>query len=79
MKDEAISSPVAVYNDNGDAWIVQGDQGGNLTLLNARTGSVRCTLNLGGAIEASPAVYKNYLVIGTCSKSNASMYAIKIE
>ena len=79
LKDESISSPVAVYNDNGDAWIVQGDQGGNLTLLNARTGSVRCTLNLGGAIEGSPAVYKNYLVVGTCSKNNASMYGIEIK
>ena len=79
MKDEAISSPVAVYNDKGDAWIVQGDEGGNLTMLNARTGSVRCTLNLGGPIEASPAVYKNYLVIGTCGRNNASMYCLKIE
>ena len=79
MKDESVSSPVAVYNDQGDAWIVQGDQGGNLTLLNARTGSVRCTLNLGGAIEGSPAVYKDYLVIGTCSKNNASMYGIRIQ
>ncbi len=79
MKDESISSPVAVYNSNGEAWIVQGDQGGNLTLLNARTGSVRYTLNLGGPIEASPAVYRNYLVIGTCGKSNACMYGIRIE
>jgi outer membrane protein assembly factor BamB len=79
MKDESISSPVAVYNDSGDAWIVQGDQGGNLTLLNARTGSARCTLNLGGPIEASPAVYKNYLVIGTCGKTGASMFGIEIK
>ena len=79
MADEAISSPVAVYNANGDAWIIQGDMGGNLTMLSARTGSVRNTLNLGGAIEGSPAVYKNYLVVGTCSKDNANMYGIRIE
>ena len=79
LKDEAVSSPVAVYNEYGDAWIIQGDQGGNLTMLNARTGSVRSTLNLGGAIEGSPAVYKNYLVVGTCSKNNANMYGIRIE
>ena len=79
LKDEAVSSPVAVYNEFGDAWIIQGDQGGNLTMLNARTGEVRNTLNLGGAIEGSPAVYRNYLVVGTCSKDNACMYGIRIE
>ena len=79
LKDEAVSSPVAVYNETGDAWIVQGDQGGNLTLLNARTGSVRSTINLGGAIEGSPAVYRNTLVVGTCSRDNACMYGIRIE
>lgn len=79
MKDESVSSPVAVYNDNGDAWIIQGDQGGNLTMLNARTGAVKSTINLGGPIEGSPAVYKDYLVVGTCGKSNANMYCLKIE
>ena len=28
--DEAISSPVAVYDARGEAWIIQGDEGGNL-------------------------------------------------
>ncbi len=79
LTSEAVSSPVAVYNDNGDAWIIQGDQGGNLTMMDGRTGAVRNTLNLGGAIEGSPAVYKNYLVVGTCSKDNAYMYGIRIE
>ena len=79
LASEAVSSPVAVYNENGDAWIIQGDEGGNLTMLNARTGSVRNTLNLGGSIEGSPAVYKNYLVVGTCSRDNAYMYGIRIE
>ena len=79
MKDDSISSPVAVYNEKGDAWIVQGDQGGNLTMLDARTGAVKSTVNLGGPIEASPAVYKEYLVVGTCGKTNACMYCLKIE
>ena len=79
LTDEAISSPVAVYDERGEAWIIQGDEGGNLTMLYGRTGEVRSTLNLGGAIQGSPAVYKSYLVVGTCSKSNASMYCIKIN
>ena len=79
MKDESISSPVAVYNEKGDAWIIQGDEGGNLTMLNARTGAVKSTINLGGPIEASPAVYKDYLVVGTCGKNSANMVCVKIE
>ena len=76
---ESVSSPVAVYNSQGDAWIIQGDAGGDVTMLEARTGRVVTALNLGGAIEGSPAVYKNYLVIGTCSKDNSYMYGILIE
>ena len=79
LTDEAISSPVAVYDEHGEAWIIQGDEGGNLTMLSGRTGEVRSTINLSGAIQGSPAVYKSYLVVGTCSKSNASMYCIKIN
>ena len=36
-------------------------------------------LDLKGEIQASPAVYKDMLVIGTCSKDNAYMYGIRIE
>ena len=75
----AISSPVAVYNENGDAWLIQGDEDGNLTMFNARTGSVCTQLNLGGTIQGSPAVYKNYLVVGTSSSGNSCMYGILIE
>ena len=75
----AISSPIAVYNDQGDAWIIQADEGGTLTMLSGKTGSVRSTLDLGGTIQGSPAAYKNYLVIGTCDKDNACMYGIRIE
>ena len=79
LADEAISSPVAVYDERGEAWIIQGDEGGNLTMLYGRTGEVRSTINLGGAIEGSPAVYKNYLVVGTCSKNNSNMYCVKLN
>ena len=79
LEAEAVSSPVAVYNDQGDAWIIQGDEGGRLTMLNARTGQTVTTLELGGPIEGSPAVYKNYLVVGTSGSGNSFMYGILIE
>ncbi len=79
MDANAISSPVAVYNNAGDAWLIQGDEDGTLHMLDARSGAELSTLKLDGKIEASPAVYKNMLVIGTCSKGGAYMYGIRIE
>ena len=39
-----------------------------------------CALKcMGGEIQGSPAVYRDILVIGTCSKDNAFMYGIKLQ
>ena len=78
LENNAISSPVAVYNEEGEAWIIQADQKGRVYLLDGRTGDVRNVLDLKGEIQASPAVYKDMLVIGTCSKDNAYMYGVRI-
>ncbi len=79
LPDQAISSPIAVYNERGDAWIVQCDEGGNVTVLSGRTGQTCSTLNLGGPIQGSPAAYKDYILVGTCGKDNANMYCLKIH
>ena len=75
----AISSPVAVYNKAGQAFIIQADEKGVLSLLNAKTGELKHSLDLQGKIEASPAVYNDVLVIGTCSKDNNYLYGIRLE
>lgn len=79
MKKDSVSSPVAVYNEAGNGWIIQCDSEGNVYLLDGLTGYENTVLNLGGKIEASPAVYRNMLVIGTCSKDNHMMYGIQIH
>ncbi len=79
MSANAISSPVAVYNSVGDPWVIQGDQDGTLHLLDGRSGAHLSELKLDGRIDGSPAVYKNTLVIGTCSKGGAYMYGINLE
>ncbi len=79
LKAEAISSPVAVYNEAGDAWLIQADMNGTLHMLDARSGAYLSSLDLGGEIQGSPAVYKDMLVIGTCSKGNSYMYGIQLE
>ena len=60
------SSPVCVYNTDGTGKVIYATGGGKLYLLDGKTGETLDTLDLGGTmIEASPAVYKNTLVIGT--------------
>lgn len=77
---EAYSSPVAVYNENGDAWIVQALYDGTVNLLNASNGQVLDTLTLPDAqIKASPAVYNDLLIIGTTGKKNSAVYCIRIN
>jgi hypothetical protein len=65
MKAYAWSSPVAVYDAEGKAYLLQGDSAGTLHLLDARTGTLLDQLALGANIEASPAVVGNTLVVGT--------------
>ena len=57
-----------VYNEDGTGYVIYcnyNKTGTNMYLLNALTGEVLDSFNLGGGVEASPAVYKNTLVIGT--------------
>ncbi len=62
----AWSSPVCVYDPQGEGEVIYADSTGTLYLVNADTGETYSTVSLSdGVIEASPAVYRNYLVIGT--------------
>ncbi|MBO2516034.1 MAG: hypothetical protein CW338_01985 [Clostridiales bacterium] len=85
LNANAISSPVAVYNDVGNAWIIQGDENGVLHLLDGERGTEYSSLDLGAPIESSPAVYKDMLVVGTGgtttngNKANGKMYGIKLK
>ena len=75
---ESISSPVAVYNKAGNGWIIACDGDGKVYILDGLTGYLNSDMQVDGAIEASPAVYNNMLVIGTCSK-NPKMYCFTIK
>jgi len=62
------SSPVAVYDDNGNAYIIvcEGSSyGGKVYLLDGKTGTLLNTFEAEKNIEASPAVYGDMLVFGT--------------
>ncbi len=62
---DSISSPIAMYESDGTSYIVMGDDGGTLRLMDGFTGMTISTVNLGSAIQASPAAYGNTIVVGT--------------
>ena len=59
------SSPVALYNEAGEAKLLLCDSRGNVMLMDGLTGEILASVNLGGNIEASPAVFNDILVVGT--------------
>ena len=62
----AWSSPVCVYGDHGTGRVIYCSCNGRMYLLDGLTGEELDSFALSdGAIEASPAVYDNYAVVGT--------------
>lgn len=76
MPHYAWSSPVAVYNEMGEGYLIQCDSAGNVTLVEGRTGRNLHQINLGANIEASPAVFNNIVVVGT---RGGKFFAIEIQ
>lgn len=61
----AWSSPVCVYNEDGEGNVLYCTSSGNMFLINGLTGEERYSLKLSdGVIESSPAVYGNIAVVG---------------
>ncbi len=75
---ESVSSPVAVYSEFGEGRIIQCDGRGNIFLLDGLTGEEIARASVDGTIEASPAVYRDLMIIGTSDK-NAKMYCFRIR
>ena len=62
------SSPVCVYNRDGSGAVLYFTFGGDALLIDGLTGEEKCRYSLGEQnIEASPAVYENYVVVGSRS------------
>ncbi len=70
------SSPVDVYDDEGNGYIIQGDSAGNLHILDGKTGQKLNSITLNANIESSPAVFNNTLVVAT---RGGSIYGVKIK
>lgn len=59
------SSPVAVYDASGNAYVISCDSVGKVYLLDGRTGTKLDTFDAKRNIEASPVVYGNTVIVGT--------------
>lgn len=59
------SSPVDFYDADGNGYLLYCNSGFNMLLIDGKTGEQLDYMNLGGNIEASPAMYGNYAVVGT--------------
>ena len=58
------SSPVALYDANGKAYIIQCNSTGNIYVLDGQ-GNQLDVINVESNIESSPVAFDNYIVIGT--------------
>ena len=73
------SSPIALYDKQGNGWILQCEQSGLIHLLEGLNGREVASLQVDGEIEASPAAYNNVVVIGTTGKGKANVYGIEVK
>ena len=82
-----VSSPLVIYTDRGDAYMIACDRSGKVNLYDAATGGMALcsSLDLGGRIDSTPAAFGNYLVVGTTGKgadgteTSPKIYCIKVE
>ena len=65
MTNYAWSSPVMLADSQGQQYVAVADSMGYLFLLDAASGEQLYVHELGGLVEATPAVYENRLVVGT--------------
>ena len=81
MNIHTYSSPVDVYDKDGNCYILIADTFGQIHFVDAQTGErithIRVSSDVTGYanFEASPAVYENTLVIGS---KTGSVFAVKI-
>ena len=71
----AWSSPVALYTEDGHAYIFLANASGIARLIDGSTGEVLATIDFDETVEASPVAFGNMLVIG----SREGVYGIKIS
>ena len=72
------ASPVAVYDAEGNGWLIQADKRGGVHLLDGLTGAVIDTLSLDMRSMSSPAVYGDMLVVGGAAEQGGRVFGVRI-
>lgn len=77
------STPVLVYDENNKGYLIQCDQIGKVKMFDAISGNELASVDLGSRIDSTPAVYGQYLVVGTRGKGGngegAKIFCVKIS
>ncbi|MEI6132381.1 MAG: PQQ-binding-like beta-propeller repeat protein [Bacillota bacterium] len=76
MTTRAWSSPVDVYTSAGKGYIVHVDRDGNARIIDGLSGKVLFTKNFDSYVEASPAIFNDYMVIAS---RNSRIYGFKLN
>ncbi len=79
LSDRSVSSPIAVYDGEGNGRIIQCAWDGTVTMVDGLTGELVSRITVDGNIEASPAAYKDIVVVGTTGKDTEHIYGIRIQ
>lgn len=68
MSNYTWSSPIALYDADGNGYVITCDSTGNMYLLDGLTGTKLDSKYLGQNIEASPSAFNSTIVVGTRGK-----------
>ena len=79
LSDRSVSSPIAVYDSDGNGRIIQCAWDGSIIMVDGLTGELVTRITVDGNIEASPAAYNDIMVIGTTGKDTEHIYGIRIQ
>ena len=79
LSDRSVSSPIAVYDDDGNGRIIQCAWDGSIIMVDGLTGELAAQITVEGNIEASPAAYNDIMVVGTTGKDTEHIYGIRIR
>ena len=79
LSDRSVSSPIAVYDKDGNGRIIQCAWDGSVIMADGLTGELVSKISVEGNIEASPAAYNDIMVVATTGKDTEHIYGIRIH
>ncbi len=78
---DAVTAPVAVYDEAGNGYLITATEGDTDTLLlltDGQTGDLLSTLTLEGVMPCNPAAYGDMLVITTHTEEGSIIHGIRL-